>query len=124
MTKRYAPSSTAQTLPDAALARVGAVAVVLGEAQPAVHLACGRVRLVDVEHRDGEAPGAQVVEAGHGERRAEPPSGRRRIDTDDVDLAHRRRRAGVHLGPAEALEVPGPRSGRVGVEQEEPFGVE
>ena len=65
-----------------------------------------------------------MVEAGDGERAAQAAAVGRGVDADHEDLADGRIVVRVDLRPAEAVEVPGPRSVGIRVEQQEPGGVE
>lgn len=76
------------------------------EAERAVERKSRRVGRIDVEHSGGEPGSGEMLEPGDEEHPTEPPIGERRVDTDDVDLAERRRRGWVHLGPAGSSKLP------------------
>src|SRR5690349_24360316 len=74
------------------------------ESQPLVEGHRGRIRLVDVEHRDGQSTAGQIAQPGHAQRAAQAPAVPARVDAENVDLAERRIAAAgrMDLGPVEA----------------------
>ena len=81
------------------LGEIGPVHVVIDEPHAPVQVGGGLVVAVDVEHAHGEALTGQPVQPGLGQGPTPPPAVEVRVDTDHVDLAHRRFGRGMDLGP-------------------------
>ncbi len=83
------------------IARLADTTVVVAEPDPLVDVDRGGVVGLDVQHAHVEAGAGEVVEPGPSEAPPDAAAVVGRVDADHVDLAHRRRRVGVDLGPAE-----------------------